>query len=102
MAEQPEPEDGRGTDRRPVTVFISYAHENYAHVRRVERVAKILAARGMKVFLDNWCTRRIDWNEVITGELSNSDYIIAVASPGFHAAAEGTAPPGRHGAVRHE
>jgi hypothetical protein len=86
-----------------INVFISYAHDDDAHMRLVECVADLLKARGMNVFLDNWRKRRRnDWNQLTTAEIENADYVVAVASPGFRAAAEGTAAAGRHRAVRHE
>lgn len=57
----------------------------------------------MIVFFDSWHKQhRNDWNELTTAALEKADYIVAVASPGFRAAAEGRAPRGSHRAVRHE
>jgi hypothetical protein len=94
--------DGARSDR-PIKVFISYAHENNDHVQLVEQVAAVLKAQGMTVFLDNWRKhQRHDWNALTTTEIETADYVVAVVSPGLHAAAQSTARRVGHRAVTHE
>lgn len=57
----------------------------------------------MTVFLDRWNkTPRIDWNQVITNEIRESDFVLAVSSPSYKLAAEGNAPNGANLGVQHE
>lgn len=106
MAGQPEVSSASGAPasrRRPRRVFMSYAHENKRHKANVLLLAKIIRAQGFEVFLDRWKkVPRRDWNLAVTNEIRSADFVLAIVSSSYKAAAEGASPPGANLGVQHE
>src|SRR5919197_2491825 len=94
-------------DARSVRVFVSYAHEDETygprHKDQVLALADLLARKGFDVQIDRWNTAvRRDWPQWTTGEIKKADFVLAVASRNYLAAAEGRLPPDRNRGVQHE
>jgi hypothetical protein len=86
-----------------LVVFISYAHASAAHRRDVERLAELLLAEGIDVVLDAWVdrTRRL-WPDWARRQIDQSDYVLAIASPAYKAAAHGDVGPDEHRGAQSE
>jgi hypothetical protein len=89
--------------KRSPRIFISYAHENRQHKENVSRLAEILHDKGLDVFLDRWNkTPRIDWNQTVTNQIREADFVLAMASERYKAVAEGNVLPGQNRGVQDE
>ncbi|MBM7773557.1 hypothetical protein JOD54_003761 [Actinokineospora baliensis] len=79
-----------GGDAILVQVFVSYAHDSTEHEDDVRFLSRLLVAMGIDVVLDQWEHERHDWHTWATGAILTADRVIAVASPRYAAAADGT------------
>jgi hypothetical protein len=82
-------------DRAAPRVFISYAHDSEEHKTQVRVFAHFLRARtGLDVRLDQWDDHeRRDWSHWAVDHLTNSDFIVVIASPDYRRRADGLAEP---------
>src|SRR6516165_182449 len=86
--------EGSGGGRAAVRVFVSYAHDDAAHVQRVREFWLFLRAHGIDAHLDlPAAERRVDWAEWMTREIRDADHVLVVASPAYKRRAEGDAEP---------
>jgi hypothetical protein len=82
------------------TVFISYRHENDAHVRRVREFGERLRFAGVQVSFDQFFLDENPggpdegWPEWSTRHATRSSKIIIIASPGWFRCFEGIEIPG--------
>lgn len=80
------------------TAFVTYAHDDEPHQTAVLTLAELLVRNGIDVGLDLWSDEvRRDWGAWATEEITNADFVIVVASPGYRHAGDGLASGGRHG-----
>src|ERR1700754_394596 len=71
-------------------VFISYAHDNDAHIADVLDLASFLESRGIAVELDHWhADPRPDWYAWILRTIETADFVLVVASPQYRAFGDG-------------
>ena len=78
----------------PVRVFISYAHDNAAHVERVRAFWLFLQSQGIDARLDLLAAeQRVDWPEWMMREIRDADRVLVVVSPEYRRRAEGDAEP---------
>jgi hypothetical protein len=84
---------GEGSQaRRPVRVFISYAHESDAHAEAVRGLWVLLRANGVDARLDRVAAqRRQDWSLWMMEQVREADCVLVVASPAYKRRAEGRA-----------
>jgi hypothetical protein len=82
-------------DRAAPRVFISYAHDSEEHKTQVRNFAHFLRARtALDVRLDQWDDHeRRDWSHWAVDHLTNSDFIMVIASPDYKRRADGLAEP---------
>jgi hypothetical protein len=74
-------------------VFISYTHDSEAHRETVLAFADFLVRQGIDVVLDRWATdRRRDWQVWMTRNITESDYVLVIASEGYRRMGDGTGP----------
>lgn len=64
-------------------VFISYTHDDEAHVEAVRLFSVFLAETcGIDVHMDRWdLDRRRDWSLWARGQLAAADFVLVIASP---------------------
>ncbi|MEU6356912.1 TIR domain-containing protein [Streptomyces sp. NPDC047072] len=87
----------------PVRVFISYAHDDPAHVERVRDFWLFLRECGIDAELDLPADeRRQDWALWMSRGIRGSRYVIVVASAEYKRRAEGDAPAGVGSGVQWE
>ncbi|PPK60994.1 TIR domain-containing protein [Actinokineospora auranticolor] len=81
------------SDREVPRVFVSYAHDSTEHKEAVREFATYLMVRiGLQVQLDQWDSdRRRDWSLWAIEHLTDSDYILVIASPDYKQRADGRA-----------
>jgi tetratricopeptide (TPR) repeat protein len=78
-----------------VRVFISYAHDDAAHVELVRDFWLFLRSNGIDARLDlPAAEERQDWAQWMTREVRDADRIVVVASPAYRRRGEGDAGPG--------
>jgi len=76
----------------PVRVFISYAHDDAAHVERVRDFWLFLRANGIDARLDlPAAEQRQDWAQWMTREIRDADRIVVVGSSAYQRRGEGDA-----------
>lgn len=74
-------------------VFISYTHDSEEHRGAVLAFADFLVRHGIDVVLDRWATdRRRDWQAWMTENITESDYVLVIASEGYRRMGDGTGP----------
>src|SRR5580692_3813306 len=82
---------GRGASLR---VFVSYAHDDVAHVERVRDFWLFLRANGIDARLDlPAAEERQDWAQWTAREVRDADRILVVASPEYRRRDAGDAEP---------
>ena len=87
----------------PPRVFVSYAHDDDAHVERVRDFWLFLRANGVDARLDlSAAEERQDWAQWTTREVRDADRILVVASPGYRRRDAGDAEPGEGRGVQFE
>ena len=87
----------------PVRVFISYAHDDDAHVELVRDFWLFLRSNGIDARLDlPAAEERQDWAQWMTREVRDADRIVVVASPAYRRRGEGDAGPGEGRGVQFE
>src|SRR6266699_2018895 len=63
----------------PVRVFVSYAHDDAAHVDRVRELWWFLRAHGVDARLDQLAgEQRQDWAEWMAREVGDAAYVLSV------------------------
>lgn len=88
---------------RPRRVFISYAHGDAIHERRVRDLWMFLRNVGLDARLDLPAAERpLDWPMWMLREVREADFVLVVASPAYKRRAEGDEPPGKGLGVRWE
>lgn len=82
-------------EREAPRVFVTYAHESWAHKEQVREFATFLRSEiGLDVHLDQWYdARRHDWSAWAVDQLARADFILVIASPEYRRRADGAAPP---------
>lgn len=86
---------------RPPRVFISYAHDDAAHVALVEQLWVFLIDNGIDARLDvEAAVQPQDWSQWMTRQLRAADFVLVVASPTYRERAEWEAPEGEGRGVR--
>ncbi|MFC6023646.1 SEFIR domain-containing protein [Plantactinospora solaniradicis] len=92
----------RLADGRP-RVFISYAQESENHKRDVLAFAECLHASGVGVILDqDTLAHRGDWQLWATKHITESDYVLVIASPTCRKVGDGTIDPDRNKGLQAE
>jgi hypothetical protein len=86
-----ELENGRKSPR----VFISYSHDTPEHKELVRRFSTFLRTEaGVDAHLDRWYEQeRRDWSLWAIEQLTEADFILAIASPEYKKRVDGFAPP---------
>jgi TIR domain len=81
------------SDDGPPRVFVSYAHDNAEHIAQVLRFCRLLRGNGIDAWLDRYdSNERRDWYAWYLNQVTGADYVLIVASPGYHAAGDGNGP----------
>jgi len=85
---------GSGDEKAP-HVFISYSHDSDKHKDLVRQFATFLRSQlGVDVYLDQWADGfRIDWSLWASQQLTDADFVLAIASPDYKRRAEGREKP---------
>ncbi|GAA1989844.1 toll/interleukin-1 receptor domain-containing protein [Amycolatopsis minnesotensis] len=79
------------------TVFVSYTHDDEQHRRAVREFASFLQDNGVDVVLDQWAEdHRKDWQAWAQKGMTESDYVIVVASDGYRRMGDGNGPNDRN------
>ncbi|MDH6128752.1 tetratricopeptide (TPR) repeat protein [Kitasatospora sp. GP82] len=79
---------------RPPRAFISYAHDNPAHVENVRSLYQALRSNGIDAKWDlPAAEQRQNWVDWMEQELRLADFILIVASPGYRRRESGAAGP---------
>ncbi|MFD6169533.1 effector-associated domain 2-containing protein [Streptomyces coeruleorubidus] len=87
----------------PGRVFISYAHDDDKHVRRVRDFYHFLRGCGIDADLDLVAGERAqDWSTWMLRGIRDSRHVLAVASPAYKRRSEGDAGPGEGRGVQWE
>jgi hypothetical protein len=74
-------------------VFISYTHDSDQHCQQVRGFATLLVDSGIDVELDQWATGpRQDWQAWATRGMTESDYVVVIASEGYRRMGDGNGP----------
>ncbi|WP_410596471.1 SEFIR domain-containing protein [Amycolatopsis sp. lyj-23] len=74
-------------------VFVSYTHDSEQHREAVLTFADFLVRHGIDVVLDRWATdRRRDWQAWMTARITESDYVLVIASEGYRRMGDGNGP----------
>jgi hypothetical protein len=74
-------------------VFVSYTHDSEQHRDAVLAFADFLVRHGIDVVLDRWAaTRRQDWQAWATRNITESDYVLVIASEGYRRMGDGNGP----------
>jgi hypothetical protein len=72
------------------TVFISYARDSAAHRDAVLAFGAFLRSQGINAVLDSWFAGdRRDWHAWTVAQMSQADYVVAVASPQYRMVGDG-------------
>jgi SEFIR domain-containing protein len=75
---------------RAPRVFVSYAHDNPGHRRRVLQLCAFLRAHGCDVRVDQWYDGpRQDWYVWAIDQITRADYVLVIASRACRAAGDG-------------
>ncbi|WIX92527.1 SEFIR domain-containing protein [Amycolatopsis sp. DG1A-15b] len=92
MADESGDRAGDG-DRKPPRVFVTYSHDSEQHKESVLRFCTFLRAEaGIDLHLDRWYENvRRDWSVWAIRQLTEADFILVVASPGYRRKADGWA-----------
>jgi len=78
-------------------VFLSYTHDDEAHRKAVLDFATFLTEQGIDIVLDRWTSgRRQDWQAWATKNMTESDYVVVIASPGYRRMGDGNGPNDRN------
>lgn len=92
----------RRVEDRP-RVFISYAHDDAAHILAGRTLGRALLDAGTDVQLDQWDEgRRRDWQHWAIDQITKADFVLIVASPVCRAIGDGTYPASDHAGIRSE
>ncbi|MFD5823846.1 SEFIR domain-containing protein [Lentzea sp. NPDC060358] len=84
-------------------VFIAYAQDSPAHKNAVRSLADLLRSYGVDAEIDQYAEEtRQDWNEWAHRLVTESDFVIIVASPRMKAVGDGTAPADQNRGVQAE
>ncbi len=84
-------------------VFVSYAHESAEHKALVLAFATVLRDAGVAVVLDRWAAdARQDWYSWAIREMTESDFVIVVASERYRLTGDGNGPSAEHRGVASE
>jgi hypothetical protein len=87
----------------PVRVFISYAHDDGEHERRVRDLWVLLRTNGIDARLDlPAADRPQNWADWMLAEMRAAAFTLVVASPAYRRRAEGEEPAGVGRGVRWE
>jgi len=90
----PGGDTGQPDSRKPVRVFLSYAHGDAAHEERVRELWLLLRANGIDAQLDlPGSEERRDWPLWMAARVRDADRILVIASPAYRARAEDAAEP---------
>ncbi|MFJ6677403.1 SEFIR domain-containing protein [Actinosynnema sp. NPDC091369] len=74
-----------------------YTHDSPRHKRQVLDFGTFLVSAGVDVCLDQWQPPvRQDWYRWALGKIPEADFVLAIASPDFHRAADGRVPAERN------
>ncbi|WP_410622312.1 SEFIR domain-containing protein [Amycolatopsis sp. cmx-8-4] len=74
-------------------VFVSYTHDSERHREDVLQFAAFLVTQGVDVVLDRWASgQRQDWQVWATKNITESDYVLIVASEGYRRMGDGYGP----------
>jgi hypothetical protein len=88
---------------RPVRVFVSYAHDSERHKSQVLAFCELLRRNGIDADLDQWNTgQRQNWYAWMITQVTDADYVIIVASPGYKRIGDGSAARDDHPGVQSE
>src|SRR6201996_4199933 len=77
----------------PKRAFISYAHDDQAHMDRARDFWLFLRANGVDARLDLALVDRTDFTQWMDREVRDADFVLVVASPAYKRRAEGDAGP---------
>jgi WD40 repeat protein len=78
-------------------VFVSYAHDSAVHKRVVFELEDLLRANGIETVIDRQPAERINWNDWMTTEILQADFVLLIASPAYRAAVERTSSSNHFG-----
>ncbi|MFJ4651174.1 SEFIR domain-containing protein [Nocardia sp. NPDC088792] len=83
----------RGRTSGGSRVFVSYAHDDPAHIEAVLRFSDFLASDcGLDVHLDRWDLElRRNWFQWAIDQITAADFVLVIASPDCRRAADGKA-----------
>lgn len=99
LAQMTDAPAGGNADR----VFISYAHDDDAHVDRVRDFWLFLRSQGIDADLDlPAAEQRLDWTEWMTTQIRDARFVLVVASPQYKRRAEGETGPSEGRGVQYE
>ncbi|MGN9757431.1 VMAP-C domain-containing protein [Streptomyces sp. SD31] len=80
---------GNAAEQHRPRVFISYAHDDDAHIEQVETLYELLRADGLDARMDLYAAATPqDWARWMGRELAEADYILVIASPEYKRRAE--------------
>lgn len=84
-------------------VFVSYAHESDEHKAQVLALATFLRRVGVGAVLDLWAAgSRRDWYSWAVREMTDSDFVLVVASKRYRVMGDGNGPNAEHRGVQSE
>lgn len=96
----PALDDENGTLRSRPRVFVSYAHDSDDHKTHVLQFCRLLRQHGIDARLDRHASdERRDWYAWYLDEIAHADYVLIIASPGYHSAGDGTITGTRRGVL---
>jgi len=102
-ASQESPGSGAPGRGAPLRVFISYAHDDAAHVERVRDFWLFLRRCGIDAIVDlPAADERQDWAQWMTRQVRDADRVLVIASLEYKRRAEGDAGPGEGRGVQWE
>jgi tetratricopeptide (TPR) repeat protein/transcriptional regulator with XRE-family HTH domain len=80
------------SDRRPVRVFISYAHDSAEHVTSVRDFWVFLRGQGVDARLDlSAAEQRQEWSAWMLEQVRDARFVLVVASPAYKRRSDGLA-----------
>ncbi|MEV6829460.1 SEFIR domain-containing protein [Amycolatopsis sp. NPDC051102] len=87
----------------PPRVFLSYAHEDSAHIAKVVALAEFLVSCGLDVHMDRWDLEIArDWYVWALRQLKAADYVLVIASPACRAVGDGETDDTRNRGLQSE
>ncbi|GAB3491038.1 ATP-binding protein [Amycolatopsis cihanbeyliensis] len=94
---------GDDIPERAPEVFVSYAHDSATHKEQVLEFSGLLTRHGIEVRLDQWAGHgRRDWYTWAMRCITQSDFVVVVASPRYREAGDGLAAADQHRGVQTE